>query len=207
VRRLIQRIDGLIRRPRQQLPLTLAESGAPKDIVPQVLLLTAPAAVALFLADGVFGAWYGATEIFHTVIPGGWARAPGPAAGIAASVYVLLVATWAGTAAMMTLLAPSFGGRRDAPSALKAAAYSLTPVWLAGPALLFLSVPWLNWVPEVAIVAGIAWSVFVATIALPLHLGTPDAKAAGHALTSLGVPIVVASLVYLLVVTGIWTVP
>jgi Yip1 domain len=207
VRRLIQRVEGLLRRPRQELPLTLAESGAPKDILPYVLMLAAPAALALFLADGLFGAWYGPTEIFHTVIPGSWARAPGPAAGIAVSVYVLLVGAWAGTAAVMSLLAPRFGGRRDDHGAAKAAACALTPMWLSGASLLFLSVPYLNWLPDVVIIAGIAWSVFVGKIAVPLHMGTPEAKAAGHALVSLALPITAGSLIYLLVVRGIWAMP
>ena len=110
VRRLIQRIEGLLRRPRQELPLTLAESGAAADVLPYVLALAAPGALALFLADGVFGAWYGPTEIFHTVIPGGWVRAPLPSLATAVLVYLLLVGAWAGAAAAMAFLAPFFGG-------------------------------------------------------------------------------------------------
>jgi hypothetical protein len=199
VRRLVERVLGILRKPRQALPLTLAESGAPSEVLRgYVLPLAAPGAIALFLSDGLFGAWYAPTEIFNTVIPGGWVREPLHALITALVVYALSVGAWAATAALMALSAPLFGGMRDQSGALKAAAYTLTPLWLAGAAQLFSSVPYLNWLPGVALVAGVAWAAFLAVIAVPLHLGTPDAKAPAHAVGSVAVAALVVGAAYLL---------
>jgi hypothetical protein len=198
VHRLVERVVGVMRRPRQELPLTLAESGAPRELLPYVAPLAALGPVALFLSEGLIGAWYAPTEIFNTVIPGGWVRGPGLALATAALLFALALGAWTGTAAMMAILAPFFGGLRDRPGAIKAAGYSLTPLYLAGVAQLFSSVPYLNWLPGLALVAGLAWAAFLGTVALPLHLATPSGKAPGHAIASLGVTALVTTGLYLL---------
>lgn len=183
---LIERVRGILVDPRKTLPLTLAESGAPKALfVPYVALLAALGPIALFLSNGLVGAWHAPVEIFNARIPGGWTRAPLLALLVALIVYAISVAAWVALAEAFRFSAAWFGGLRDRPSAWKAAAYVLTPVWLASATFLFDSVPYLNWLPGVALVAGVAWAAFVGVIALPLHLGTPDAKAAGHTLATL----------------------
>jgi hypothetical protein len=209
VQRLVDRVVGVLRKPRHELPLTLAESGAPSHVlIPWVVTLAAPGAAAVFLADGVFGDWYAPTTIFNTTIPGGWTRSPLQALAMAALVYALGLAAWAGTAAMMALTAPFFGAMRDREGAAKAAAYTLTPVGLAGAAQIFASVPYLNWLPGVALVAGLAWAGFIGIVAVPLHLGTPDAKAPAHALVSLGATAAAVAGIYLVAsaaLTAAWS--
>jgi hypothetical protein len=206
VRDLVERVRGVLQRPRQTLPLTLAESGAPADVfVPYVALLAVLGPVALFLSDGALGAWHAPTEIFNMVIDGGWVRAPLPALLAALVTYLISVGTWAGLAALLGLFAPWFGGLRDRAGAVKAAAYTLTPVWLAGVSLLFGSVPYLNWLPGVVLVGGVAWGAFIGVIAVPLHLGTPDAKAPGHVLLALGAATSVATLVYFLLSSAVYS--
>ena len=55
--------------------------------------------------------------------------------------YVMACATVLVLAIVINLLAPLFGGRRSFDSAFKLAAYSFTPVWLAG---IFLAMPGLR---------------------------------------------------------------
>jgi hypothetical protein len=110
--------------------------------------------------------------------------------------YGFAVGAWALLAATLILLAPRFGGLRDRAGAAKTAAYAMTPVWISGATLLFGSVPHLTWLPGVALVAAVAWSAFVATVALPLHLGTPETRAPGLALASLGVTAVTTTAAY-----------
>jgi hypothetical protein len=57
----------------------------------------------------------------------------------------------------------------------------------------------------VALVAGIAWAAFIGVVALPLHLGTPDAKAAPHALASLGIVTAVAAGLYFLASSALYS--
>jgi hypothetical protein len=200
-------VVGVLRRPRHELPLTLADSGEPLAVLPYVAIVAAPGALAWFLANGVLGAWFAPTHFFNDVIPGGWVRTPLPSLVMALLIYVLSLAAWAGAAAAMALLAPLFGGIRDARSAAKAAACSLTPLLLLETAELFSSVPYLSWLPGVALVGGAAWAAFLGGIALPLHLGTPDARAPGHSLVSLGITFAAATALYLLAssaVSSIW---
>ncbi len=90
----------------------------------------------LALIPAVFGV-VGACVV-GAVVPGaGLVRSP-PAAGLFGAVfaYVMSCATVVCLGALVRLLAPSFGGRRDFNAAFKHAAYSYTPVWLAGVFLL-----------------------------------------------------------------------
>jgi hypothetical protein len=200
-------VVGVLRRPRQELPLTLADSGEPLAVLSYVAVVAAPGALAYFLANGVLGAWVAPTRLFNAVIPGGWVRAPLPSLVMALLLYLLSLGAWAGAATAMALLAPLFGGIRDGRSAAKAAACSLTPLLLLETAELFSSVPYLSWLPGVALVGAAAWAAFLGGIALPLHLGTPDTRAPGHALASLGITLAVASVLYLLAssaVSSVW---
>jgi hypothetical protein len=81
----------------------------------------------------------------------------------------------------------------------------LTPVWVAGASLLLGSVPYLNWLPGVLLVAGVAWGAFVGVIAVPLHLGTPDGKAPAHALAALGATAAAATLLYFLISSAVYS--
>jgi hypothetical protein len=191
VRQLVERVRGVLLRPRQALPLTLAESGAPRAILPYVTLLAALGPLALFISDGLIGSWQASTPSFS-----GWVRAPVPALVELLLDFALGLGAWAGLALAMGLLAPGFGGHRDPDGARKAAAYTLTPLFIAAIALLFGSVPYFTWVGGVSLVAGVAWAAFVGVLALPLHLGTPEAKAPGHALAALGLTTVATTAVY-----------
>jgi hypothetical protein len=199
VKGLVERVRALLLEPRHTLPLTLAESGEPRDLLPFTAGLAALGPIALFLSDGVIGAYHPPTEIFNTTIPGGWLRVPGPAAVEMLISFGLALGAWPCLAAALEILAPKFGGLRDRRGAYKAAAYALTPVWLAGALFLFGSVPYLGILTMVGLTAGVAYSVFLGMIAVPLHLGTPEGKATGHALAGIGITATVVTVVYFVV--------
>jgi hypothetical protein len=209
MRDLVERVRQLLWRPRQSLPLTLAESGSARSVVGSyVVWLAAIGPLALFLSDGLIGAWHAPTTIFNTIIPGGWVRAPRPALVEMLLAWALGIGAWAMLSTAMTLVGPRFGGLSDLPGAHKAAAYTLTPLYVAGAAWLFGSVPYLTWLPGVALVAGVAWAAFLGSLALPLHLGTPDPRAPGHALVSLAITAAGTTLAYYLIslaVYAIWS--
>ncbi len=209
LRDLVERVRGVLLAPRQSLPLTLAETGAPRALLGGYIApLAALGPLALFVCDGLIGAWHAPVRILNSEAPGGWARAPLPALVEMLLSLAISVAAWACLAAVMAALAPAFGGLRDRPGAAKAAAYTLTPVWIAGVAQLFGAVPYLTWMASLALVAGVAWATFVGIVALPLHLATPKGRAPGHVLASLGVTAVAASLLYLglsWTVYAVWT--
>jgi hypothetical protein len=72
-------------------------------------------------------------------------------------------------AAVIYALAPTFGARRDVPSAFKLAAYSYTPAWLAG---IFLIVPGLHFLTVLGL-----YGLFVLFKGMPLLILAPPEKA------------------------------
>ena len=77
-----------------------------------------------------------------------------------AAVYVLAVITDA--------LAPTFGGRKSQPNALKLAVYSMTPVWLVG---VFSLIPGLR----ILAILGL-YSVYLFWLGVPALMKAPDDK-------------------------------
>ncbi len=99
-----------------------------------------------------------------------------PAAACAEAIYgfelalagVLLVA------ALVFLLAPWFGARRDFGGAVRVAAFAYTPVWLAAVVVL---VPRVGFVELLAL----AYEIFLLHVGLATVLGVPRGKAGGLA--------------------------
>jgi hypothetical protein len=164
-------------------------------------VLAAVGPVARFVAHGVIGEYRASTTAFNLVVPGGYYRAPGFELAALPVSYALSVAAWWLFSLVLTLLARRFGGHRDAAGARKAAAYAATPVWLAGAGALFASVPYFDFLEYVALIAGLAYAVFVGTIALPVHMGTPQPKAPGHMLAALGVSALAFAVAYNVLIT------
>jgi Yip1 domain len=82
-------------------------------------------------------------------------------------VQVLLVAL------LIDVLAPRFGGQRSFASALNLAAYSFTPVWLAG---VFLLLPGLRFLSFTAL-----YGVYLLTKGLPVVMKSPAENAKRYA--------------------------
>lgn len=78
------------------------------------------------------------------------------------------------TAWLIDVLAPTFGGRRDSLSALKATAYSLTPLWLASA---------LQIVPSLGVLAsvvGLFYGLYLLYAGLPVLMRSPKDKSIGY---------------------------
>jgi len=128
------RAKAMLVDPSAEWPRIEQETGDP------AFVLTRYVAV-LGLIPALFG--FLGTSIIGVTVPGtGTVRAP-IADGLFGAVlgYVMACATVLVLGLIINLLAPLFGGRRDFDSAFKLAAYSFTPVWLAG---IFLALPGLH---------------------------------------------------------------
>jgi hypothetical protein len=79
-------------------------------------------------------------------------------------VYVL--------ALIVDALAPTFGGQKNQPNALKLAVYSLTPSWLAG---VFLLLPGLRWLGILGL-----YSLYLFWLGVPVLMKAPADKAAPY---------------------------
>jgi hypothetical protein len=194
---LIARVRGLLLKPKEELPKTLADSGELRAVlVPYVLVLAAIGPVAGFLSAGIIGTYIPATTIFNTTIPASFIRAPGTALVGSVLRYGLGVAAWVFFAWILNVLSPSFGGRSDKGGALKAAAAAVTPMWVAGALGLLGSVPFLGSLAMLGGLAALVYGVLIGMWAVPLHLGVPEPKAVGHVLAAMGITAVAVAITY-----------
>jgi hypothetical protein len=187
-RRLVTRVRGLLRDPRRELPRLIAERGDLRALLPSVLVLAALGPVVRGLGQGLIGTYHAPDAVlFGMAVGGGFRRAPVAALiGVPLAIALELGAWWL-LGWLMAEISPQFGGRRDLLAARKAATAIATPLWLAGPFVLFDSIPHLGFVAPLAQIAGLVYGVLLGVWALPLLLGTPNSKAPGQLLAALGI--------------------
>jgi hypothetical protein len=198
---LIARVRGILLKPKAELPQTIAEPGDFKSLLPYVVVLLALGALADFVSAGVIGVYMEPQVVFNMKIGGGFARAPVQALVGAALSVGMGVGVWWFYAFILETLAPSFGGRKDPAAAFKVAAYSATPIWVAGLLGIFRSVPYLGWLANIGKLAGLIYAVAIGIWALPILMGTPENKAPGHILAALGITLVATVAVSFVVFT------
>jgi hypothetical protein len=186
---LVSRVRALFVEPRRELPRAIAEAGDVRSVLLRTILpLAAIGALARLLAEGLLGVYAAPrAQLFGMTIGGGYLRNPGRASLDALLWCALTVGAWYLLARVLGRLAPRHRGRDDADAARKLAAIVLTPLWLAGVAALFDSIPYLAFVEPLAAVAGLAYGVLLGIWALPFLLGTPEAEAPMHMLTALAI--------------------
>jgi Yip1 domain len=154
---LVERIRAIVVTPQAEWPVVARESE-------DVLAIRYVAVLALIPALARFiGGW----------LIGGYT--PFLAALIGAIVaYALSFAVVAGVALVVDLLAPKFGGRRSYSSALRLTAYSFTPLWLAGFALLVPGASFL-------VLLGL-YGVYLMWVGMPVLMGAPSEQALPYAI-------------------------
>ena len=192
---LIARVRGLLATPKEELPKTIAEAGDFKALLPYVGVLVSIGALSRFISEGIIGRYVAPQVVFGMKIGGGWYRAPIAALVGAIFSVAIGIGAWWFLAFILNALAPSFGARKDEPSAYKIAAWVATPIWLAGGLALFASVPYLDWLPTLAWLGGAIYGVLLGIWGLPLLMGTPESKAPGHILAAMGITIAVTAVV------------
>jgi hypothetical protein len=189
---LIARVRGLLLEPKQELPKTIAEPGDFKSLLPYVVVPLSVGALARFISSGIIGVYVAPQVVFGMKIGGGWFRAPIPSLVGAVLHIGFGIGVWWFFAFILGTLAPAFGARKDEQAAYKVAAWTGTPIWVAGALALLGSVPYLGWLATIAMLAALVYAVLVGMWALPLLMGTPEPKAPGHILASMGITLAVA---------------
>jgi hypothetical protein len=196
---LVARVRGLLMAPKDELPKTIAEPGDFKSLLPYVVVLLAVGALAEFLSAGVIGVYVQPQVVFNMKIGGGFFRSPVQALVGAVLSVGMGVGVWWFYAFMLETLAPTFAGRKDRSGAFKVAAYSATPIWVAGVLAILHSVPYLGWVANLGRLAALVYAVMVGIWALPILMGTPENKAAGHILAAMAITLVATVAVWFVV--------
>jgi hypothetical protein len=199
-----QRARGLVVAPREELPKTLAESGALKDVlVPYVLVLAAIGPLAGFLSQGLIGAYQAPTKVLTMTLPAMWVRAPGLALGLAIIRYGIGIGSFVLFARVLDLLAPRFGGKPDRGGAYKTASCASTPVWIAAALSLLGSIPLGSTLAPIGVLVAVVYAVLIGSWAAPQNLSVPEPKALGLVLASVGIVVVATALAYWLIILAL----
>jgi hypothetical protein len=173
---LISRVSNIVLHPNTEWPVVAAEPANPAAILAgYVAPLAAIAPIAAFIGQTVIGVSIPFVVTYRT--PFIAAVTTGILSYLFAFVGVLLVAV------IVDLLAPSFGAAKSWPAALKVAAYSLTPSFLAG---IFGIIPFLG---VLALFAGL-YGIFLLFTGLPVVMGNSKEKAPLYTVTVVGCTIV-----------------
>jgi hypothetical protein len=133
---IAERAKRIILSPKTEWAAIEAEPTTAVDLYRNyILYLAAVPAIANFLGGWLFGFTRGANVVHYSFFTG-LIRA--------ALQYGLALLVLYGVALVISLLAPSFEGKRDDLRALKLIAYSYTPIWLAEVFGLFPGLRWLD---------------------------------------------------------------
>jgi hypothetical protein len=176
---IVERAKAILLRPESEWRTIAEEPSDPSDLFTfYVAILALVPALAWLIGASVVGITTADGTVRMPLIPGLFGAIFG---------YVVSFMAVGLMAFIIAGLARAFGGRGDFTSALKLAAYSYTPLWLAGifallPGLRFLSVLglyglyllWTGLPPLLQVTRGRGWSVLVVAVcavALALIVG------------------------------------
>ncbi|HET7568989.1 MAG TPA: Yip1 family protein [Gammaproteobacteria bacterium] len=178
---LTHRVRNILFRPRSEWEAIADETASPRTLYLRYILpLAAIGPVANFIGLSMFGVSVPFLGRYRVPISSGIAEAIVSYVLTLVGVYVL--------ALIISELAAGFGGEKSLPQALKLAAYTSTPVWLAG--VLHL-VPLLD---VLILFAGI-YGLYLLYLGLPRLMHAPRERAFGYTAA-----VVIADIVIYLVI-------
>ncbi len=179
---LVERAKNICLRPKSEWTAIAGESTpSPALITGYVLPLAAISALAGLIGGAVVG---------RTLPFVGTYRLPiGTALGLAAFHVGMAVVSVVVLSLIINALAPRFAGKRDPGQALKLAAYSYTPAWLAG---VLRIVPGLG----LLVLLGALFGLYLLYVGLPRLMKSPEDRSLGYTavvvVCAIGIGIVIA---------------
>ncbi len=163
---LVERAKNICLNPKNEWTVIAGETTATGALITgYVLPLAAVSAIAGLIGGSLIG---------HTVPFVGTYRVP-IVTGIVLAIYHLAMAVVAVFVLSLVIdaLAPSFGGAKNPQQALKVAAYSYTPAWIAGV---------LTVLPMLGLLAflGALYGLYLLYLGLPRLMKSPEDKSLGY---------------------------
>ena len=162
---LVERVKAILLTPKTEWAAIDGEPGDPQFLfVNYVAILAAIPAVCRFIGMSLVGVSMPIVGTYRV----------GIVAGLAAAIvyYVLAFVMVYVMALIIDGLAPTFGGQKSQPSALKLAVYSMTPVWLVGVFLL---------IPSLAILGILGlYGLYLFWLGAPALMKTPNDKSIAY---------------------------
>jgi hypothetical protein len=182
---LVQRAKNMILSPKSEWYVVAAEGTAPAQIVTTyVLPLAAASAIAHFIGVALL-----MTGIMSAL--GAHTSMVGSLAGLVISIVMAVVSVFV-LAFIVDALAPTFGGTKSMPQAVKVVAYSYTPAWVFG---ILAIIPFLGWLA--ALIGGL-YGIYLLYLGLPKLMKSPQEKAVPYV-----VVVIVCAIVLWIVIAAI----
>jgi hypothetical protein len=163
---LVERAKNICLTPKTEWPLIAGESTTPGSLISQyVVPLALIGPIAGFIGGSVFG---------HSLPLLGTYRVPIIAGlGMAVFVFVMSIVGVLIISFIINALAPNFGGEKNNQQAMKVAAYSYTPAWIAG---VFQLIPMLG----ILAILGALFGLYLLYLGLPRLMKCPEDRAIGY---------------------------
>lgn len=178
---LIERAKNIVLKPKSEWPVIAGEAGATGDLYKNYIApLAAIGPVASFVGLSLIGASVPFLGTIRVPLMSGLAMAI--VSFVMALVGVFVIAL------VIDALAPSFGGEKNPAQALKVAAYSFTPAWLAGV---------LNLIPSLGVLVLLAslYGIYLLYLGLPVLMKAPEDRAVPYTVVVVVCAIVVGVVV------------
>jgi hypothetical protein len=170
---LVDRVRGILVDPRAEWPVIADEPATAGSIY---LRYVAPLAAIPAVCSAIGNLGIGA----GLPVVGAVRFSPMWAVRSAAILYVELSLALYLIALIIATVAPLFGGQRDLIQALKASAYSATPVFIVG---IFAVIPGL-WIAKLVLLIGLFFSIYLLYLGLPAVMRTPRSNAWAYTTTT-----------------------
>jgi hypothetical protein len=152
---LVERVKAILLSPKTEWQVIEGEQGDAQYLFTNyVAILAAIPAVAAFIGYAIAGLGFGRALMLGVF------------------GYVMYCVAWYVEALVIDALAPTFGGRKNFPSALKLAAYSSTAAWLAG---IFQLIPPLS----ILSILGL-YSLYLLWLGIPVLMKAPPDRATAY---------------------------
>ncbi len=167
--KIIARVKNILLTPKTEWPVIAAEPETVADLYKNyIVIVAALAPIGTFIGLLVFGV----TIPFIGTIHFGM----GPLiTQLILSYIVSLVMTYV-VAFIIDAMATSFGGVKNQVQALKAAAYSFTPVWVVG----FLNILPIGFIVGLLTLAALIYAIYLMNLGLQHTMQSPSTRSAGY---------------------------
>ena len=181
---LVDRAKNILITPKTEWEAVAAETSPHVPVITgYVLPLAAVAAIAAFIGL----VFVGTSFLGTTVRLGIGAGIAGLVMNIVMAVVMVFVLGF-----IIDALAPTFGGQKNFPQAVKVAAYSYTPVWLVG---ILAVIPLLGFLGILAAI----YAIYLLYLGLPRVMKAPQDKAAGYTAVVVVVAIVLGFIIAMVI--------
>jgi len=176
---LVERVKAILLSPKTEWQVIDSETGDPTFLFTNYVgILAAVPAAAAFIGYSFGGLGMGLALIWGIFL------------------YVFYCAAWYVQALVIDALAPTFGGQKNFPAALKVSAYSSTAAWLAGIFQL---------IPAISILGVLGlYSLYLLWLGLPRLMRAPESRATGYTAAVVAIMIVVTIIVMIILAMIVW---